>query len=228
MCTCCGPSSRPCPQRSVRRVPVSRRDPAGRARGPIGGTRCRHLGRQRGRKFRLRLDGTPGLKNDLAGAGWDSLCVYTDGWVYPSASMAGVPELRCGDLGSNCLEEIWKDSAICRELRAASVEKKPIYGSCALKFLCGGGDLEHGYWMSTEEGSGRRGSFLAHDPYCDLYKGLADDALAEMVTDGGATVQSRSGFDRPVVLRGMGEHTLHDEAAIVRTDALRRACSPKR
>ena len=168
-------------------------------------------------EFRLRLDGTPGLKNDLAGAGWDSLCVYTDGWVYPSASMAGVPELRCGELGSNCLEEIWKDSAICRELRAASVEKKPIYGSCALKFLCGGGDLEHGYWMSTEEGSGRRGSFLAHDPYCDLYKGLADDALAEMVTAGGATVQSRSGFDRPVVLRGMGEHTLHDEAAIVRT-----------
>ena len=168
-------------------------------------------------EFRLRLDGTPGVKNDLAGAGWDSLCVYTDGWVYPSASMAGVPELRCGDLGSNRLEEIWKDSAIFRELRAASVEKKPICRSCALKFLCGGGDLEHGYWMSTEEGSGRRGSFLAHDPYCDLYKGLADDALAEMVAAGGATVQPRSGFDRPVVLRGMGEHTLHDEAAIVRT-----------
>ena len=45
-------------------------------------------------EFRLRLDGTPGVKNDLAGAGWDSLCVYTDGWVYPSASMAGVRELR--------------------------------------------------------------------------------------------------------------------------------------
>ena len=168
-------------------------------------------------EFRLRLDGTPGVKNDLAGAGWDSLCVYTDGWVYPSASMAGVPELRCGDLKSNRLEKIWKDSAICLELRAASVEKKPICRSCALKFLCGGGDLEHGYWMSIEEGSGRRGSFLAHDPYCDLYKGLADDALAEMVAAGGATVQPRSGFDRPVVLRGMGEHTLHDEAAIVRT-----------
>ena len=60
-------------------------------------------------------------------------------------------------------------------------------------------------------------SFLAHDPYCDLYKGLADDALGEMVEAGRATVQPRSGFDRPVVLRGMGEHTLHDEAAIVRT-----------
>ena len=66
-------------------------------------------------EFRLRLDGTPGVKSDLAGAGWDSLCVYTDGWVYPSASMAGVRELRCGDLGSTRLEEIWKDSALCGE-----------------------------------------------------------------------------------------------------------------
>ena len=168
-------------------------------------------------EFGLRLDGTPGVKNDLAGAGWDSLCVSTDGWVYPSASMAGVPELRCGDLATEPLEQVWKTSAICRELRAASVEKKPICRSCTLKFFCGGGDLEHGYWTSTEEGSGRRGSFVAHDPYCDLYKGLADDALAEMVAAGAATVQPRSGFDRPVVLRGMGEHTLHDEATVVRT-----------
>ena len=168
-------------------------------------------------EFRLRLDGTPGVKNDLAGAGWNSLCLSTDGWVYPSASTAGVPELRCGDLGTQPLERIWKDSTVCRELRAATVEKKPICRTCSLKFLCGGGDLEHGYWTSTEEGSGRRGSFLAHDPYCDLYKGLADDALSELAQEGRATVQARSGFDRPVVLRGMGEHTLHDDDTIVRT-----------
>jgi hypothetical protein len=28
-------------------------------------------------EFRLRLDGRAGVKNDLAGAGWNSLCVYT-------------------------------------------------------------------------------------------------------------------------------------------------------
>ena len=37
-------------------------------------------------------------QTDLAGAGWTSLCVYTDGGVYPSASMAGVPALRCGSV----------------------------------------------------------------------------------------------------------------------------------
>jgi radical SAM protein with 4Fe4S-binding SPASM domain len=159
---------------------------------------------------RLRLDGRAGVKNDLAGAGWNSLCVYTDGWVYPSASMAGVPEVRCGDLASMSLESIWKESPVCRELRDATVERKPRCRTCELKFLCGGGDVEHGYWSSG-------GSFLGHDPYCDLYQGLAADAFAAFAMEGHATVQPRSGFDRPVVFRAMGERTLHDEHAIVRT-----------
>lgn len=184
-------------------------------------------------EFRLRLDGRAGIKNDLAGAGWNSLCVYTDGCVYPSASMAGRAELRCGDLASASLESIWKDSPLCRELREATVERKPRCRTCELKFLCGGGDLEHGYWASLPAGpsvvgiqgptppaapaSSGRGSFLGHDPYCDLYKGLASDALAELVVEGRGTLQPRSGFDRPVVFRAMGERTLHDEEAIVRT-----------
>ena len=172
-------------------------------------------------EFRLRFDGTPGIKNDLAGAGWNSLCLYTDGWIYPSASMAGVPELRCGDLATRTLDEIWKGSEVCRDLRAASVEKKSICRTCTLKFLCGGGDLEHGYWTMASEGSGVRGSFLAHDPYCDLYQGLAEDTLSDLAAEGRNTVQPRSGFDRPVVFRGMGDHTLHDdpdaEATLVRT-----------
>ena len=172
-------------------------------------------------ELRLRFDGTPGIKNDLAGAGWNSLCLYTNGQIYPSASMAGVPEVRCGDLGEHSLEAIWKESPVCRDLRAASVEKKPICRSCTLKFLCGGGDLEHGYWTTATEGSGTRGSFLAHDPYCDLYQGMAEDTLADLVREGKATVQPRSGFDRPVVFRGMGEQTLHEdpetETTLVRT-----------
>ncbi len=160
-------------------------------------------------EFRLRLDGRAGVKNDLAGASWNSLCVYTDGCVYPSASMAGVPELRCGDLQTASLEQIWKDGSVCREMRSATVERKPLCRTCTLKFLCGGGDIEHGYWASR--------SFVGHDPYCDLYKGLAADAFAELASEGRATVQPRSGFDRPVVFRAMGERTLHDEEAIVRT-----------
>ena len=166
-------------------------------------------------EIRLRFDGLPGVKNDLAGAGWTSLCLYTDGAIYPSASMAGAPELRCGSLLDQSLEEVWKDSPVLRELRSTTVEQKAQCRSCHLKFLCGGGDLEHGYWASG--GHAGRGNFAGHDPYCDLYKGLAADALAGLVTEGRATVQLRSGYDRPVVYRGMGEQTLHDEEAVVRT-----------
>jgi radical SAM protein with 4Fe4S-binding SPASM domain len=181
-------------------------------------------------EFRLRLDGRSGIKNDLAGAGWNSLCVYTDGCVYPSASMAGLPELCCGDLESASLAAIWKESPLCRELREATVERKPRCRTCELKFLCGGGDLEHGYWASLpavtnivglndvkSKSQATRGSFLGHDPYCDLYKGLAADAFTEFSIEGRATVQPRSGFDRPVVMRAMGAQTVHDEEAIVRT-----------
>jgi len=181
-------------------------------------------------EFRLRLDGSAGVKNDLAGAGWTSLCFYTDGCVYPSASMAGIPELRCGDLAGASLDTIWKESPICRELREATVERKPRCRTCELKFLCGGGDIEHGYWATrpaapdTIRSNGpeasrprERGSFLGHDPYCDLYKGLAADAFAELAAEGRAALQVRSGFDRPVVFRAMGERTIDDEHAIVRT-----------
>ncbi|MBI2222259.1 MAG: methyltransferase domain-containing protein [Acidobacteria bacterium] len=166
-------------------------------------------------ELRLRFDGTPRVKNDLAGAGWTSLCLAPDGGIYPSASMAGVPDLRCGSVLDAALESIWKNSPVLNDLRGVTVDQKAQCRSCHLKFLCGGGDLEHGYWASG--GSSGRGSFAGHDPYCELYQGLARDALKQLVVEGRATVQPRSGFDRPVVLRGMGERTLHDEPEIVRT-----------
>ncbi len=183
--------------------------------------RARDVARARGvtidnvEELRLRFDGTPGIKNDLASAGWTSLCLGPDGAVYPSASMAGVPALECGRLSDAPLERIWKASPLLVELRNATVEAKAQCRSCHFKFLCGGGDLEHGYWASG--GSSGRGSFLGHDPYCELYQGLARDVFGDLADEGRATVQGRSGFDRPVVLRGMGERTLHDEVQAVRT-----------
>jgi radical SAM protein with 4Fe4S-binding SPASM domain len=166
-------------------------------------------------ELRLRFDGRSGVKNDLAGAGWTSLCLYTDGDIYPSASMAGESALRCGSILEQPLERIWKDSALLEDLRGTTVDQKVQCRSCHLKFLCGGGDLEHGYWASG--GATGRGTFTGHDPYCDVYRGLAADAFADLAGEGVATVQPRSGFDRPVVFRGMGEKTLHDEEVVVRT-----------
>jgi radical SAM protein with 4Fe4S-binding SPASM domain len=184
---------------------------------------ARQVARDRGvtidnvEELRLRFDGMHGVKNDLAGAGWTSLCLYTDGGIYPSASMAGVPELHCGSILDQPLESVWKESAVLRDLRGATVDQKAQCRTCHLKFLCGGGDVEHGYWASGPSPGTGRGSFIGHDPYCDLYKGLAADMFADLAEEGCATVQPRSGFDRAVVFRAMGERTLHDEQAIVRT-----------
>ena len=98
--------------------------------------------------------------------------------------MAGVTEVRCGDLAEHSLERIWKDSATCQALRNATVEQKPICRTCSLKCLCGGGDIEHGYWSAVQAGDGDAGRFLGHDPYCDLYKGLAHDALTDLAREG--------------------------------------------
>ena len=169
-------------------------------------------------EFRLRMDGTPGIKNDLAGAGWNSLCLYTDGSIYPSASMAGVPELRCGDLAHQTLERIWKEGAICRELREATVERKPICRTCPLKFLCGGGDVEHGYWASiAQEGTGRRGVSSRTTRTASSTRGSPPTPWRTSPGKGAAPSSQALVLNRPVVFRGMGEHTLHDEEAIVRT-----------
>ena len=127
----------------------------------------------------------------------------------------GVPHLHAGSVLEKSLDEIWRDSPILRELRGATVEQKAQCRTCHLKFLCGGGDVEHGYWATG--GSTGPGSFLGHDPYCELYQGLARDAFAGLAQEGRNSVTLRSGFDRPVVLRGMGERTLQDEEQIVRT-----------
>jgi radical SAM protein with 4Fe4S-binding SPASM domain len=166
-------------------------------------------------ELRLRFEGKPGIKNDLAGAGWTSLCLSTDGFIYPSPAMAGELELRCGNLLERPLESIWKESPVLTDLRGVSVDQKAQCRTCHFKFLCGGGDFEHGYWASrTETG---RGTFLGHDPYCDLYKGLAQDAFDVLAREGRTSLQARSGFDRPVVLRGMGDALVHEDAEIVRT-----------
>src|SRR6266542_1823257 len=47
---------------------------------------------------RRHANGQPGVKYDLGNAGWDSVCVYADGTVYPSAALADHRPLSCGQV----------------------------------------------------------------------------------------------------------------------------------
>ncbi len=166
--------------------------------------RCREVGRSVGvivdnhEAVKTRLRYPAGTKRDLASAGVSSLCVYADGSVYPSAAMADVPELRCGSILERPLQDIWTSSAVARTFASATVEDKSICKACPLKFLCGGGDVEHAYFYG--------GSIAAHDPYCELHQAMIADALQELSEERKALVTNRkSGFSAPIVYTGMGE-----------------------
>ncbi|MHC4861746.1 MAG: SPASM domain-containing protein, partial [Planctomycetota bacterium] len=139
-----------------------------------------------------------GVKRDLSNACVSSLCVYSDGGVYPSASTANIPDLRCGSVLEESLERIWRESEVCAEFREATVEEKEVCRTCPLKFLCGGGDIEHAYFYE--------GSIRAHDPYCELHKAMFKDVLFELAEERKSVLTNgKSGFSAPVAYTAMGE-----------------------
>lgn len=151
-----------------------------------------------GEAVKARLHSGAGTKWDLSKAGVSSLCIYSDGKVYPSAAMVDVPELLCGDVKENMLEEIWKKSDVANSFRSASVKDKEICRECPFQFVCGGGDTEHSYFCG--------GSILSHDPYCDLHKAMIADAFFELSEERRELVSNgKSGFNAPVFFTGMSD-----------------------
>ncbi|MBI2267166.1 MAG: methyltransferase domain-containing protein [Armatimonadetes bacterium] len=160
--------------------------------------------------FSEKVTGPRGLKRDLSNACYSSLCLYSDGKIYPSAALANIPDLCCGDFLTMGLEEIWRNSSLCAEFRDATLQKKSLCHSCHLKFLCGGGDMEHSYLYSRVHSS--KGSLNAMDPYCELYKHQLEKAMLDNALESRKRFNSRSGFSRPTVYHAMGDD--------------RRGCSP--
>ncbi len=148
--------------------------------------------------FELRANAPAGVKFDLSNAGWQSLCVYADGHVYPSAALANHAPLDCGDAtDGNALERIWRESPVLRRIREASVIRKAQARDDPLRYLTGGGDLEHSYVFS--------GNFLGDDPYYPLSQALLLDAMERLTARKAALVNPRCGYDAPRVLHAMGD-----------------------
>jgi MoaA/NifB/PqqE/SkfB family radical SAM enzyme/SAM-dependent methyltransferase len=147
---------------------------------------------------RLRVNGVPGVKYDLGNAGWDSLCVYADGKVYPSAALAGETSLVCGDAAREGLEEILATSPVIEGLRRATLARKPSVAADPFRFLTGGGDIEHAWCFSG-------GDFLGADPYYPLAVALAERVMVELAEEKRARKNLRSGYDAPLLLHAMGE-----------------------
>ena len=144
-----------------------------------------------------RVNGVPGVKYDLGNAGWDSLCIYADGSVYPSAALANEKSLVCGDVRLQPLAQIIETSPVVRTLRAATLARNPAVANDPFRFLTGGGDLEHA-WCFT-------GDFLGADPYYPITVELTKRVMRELGEEKRARKNLRSGYDAPLVLHAMGE-----------------------
>lgn len=143
-----------------------------------------------------------GTKRDLSNIAYESLCVYCDGHVYPSASLAGYKPLDMGE-ASRGLRDVWLNSKIANDIRNASVADKKKCRKCYLMFICGGGDLEHAYLHSPD------GSFLGHDPLCEMNKNLTKDAMYVLAKE--RSKMTNPNLGRPVVYYAMGEGALIEE-----------------
>jgi len=99
--------------------------------------------------IKLRVNGRPFVKYDLGNQFWDSMCVYSDGSVYPSAAMADFKPLRAGLVSNGNLRGIWQDSEVARRFREASVVRKQLPPGDPFKFILGGGDIEHSYFLAS-------------------------------------------------------------------------------
>lgn len=150
-----------------------------------------------------RVNGRPGIKHDLGNQFWDSLCVYSDGTVYPSAACANHRPLAAGVVDNGNLRQIWQDSPVARRFRQASVANKSWLREDPFRFILGGGDIEHSYFFSAD-GAGA-GDLHAPDPYYEVYRALAQDIMVELAQEKRRIPNARSGFDAPVVYHSMGE-----------------------
>ncbi len=89
---------------------------------------------------------------------------------------------------------------MAQQLRAASLTQNPAASGDPLRFLTGGGDLEHAYFWS--------GSFLGQDPWTPLISELMRDVMSELARAGRERLNAHAGFDAPVVFHAMGEGAL--------------------
>lgn len=144
-----------------------------------------------------RVNGVPGVKYDLGNGGWDSLCLFHDGGVYPTAALAGDRDLLCGNILEDGFAAILDRSAVVRRLRQSSLIQNAAVVDDPFRFLTGGGDWEHAWWHS--------GSPVGADPYYPVTLALIRRVMTTLGEEKAARRAGRRDDDRPRMLHAMGE-----------------------
>lgn len=123
--------------------------------------------------LRSQIFSTPATRYDLSNTAWESVAIGPDGIVYPSPALVGIEQCACGDLDSG-LAQVWQNSSVLQNIRKSSLIDSPEYNANPLKFLIGGGDIDHSF-MSA-------GEWVGHDPYVELYNRIAIQLIEDQAS----------------------------------------------
>ncbi len=122
--------------------------------------------------LRSQVFSTPGTRYDLSNTAWESLAIGPDGVIYPSPALVGMEECSCGHLEQG-LSEVWKTSPVLNAVRKSSLKDSCRYQNNSLKYLVGGGDIDHSFLSG--------GEWVGYDPYLALYNRIALQLIEEQV-----------------------------------------------
>ncbi len=131
--------------------------------------------------LRSQIFSTPGTRYDLSNTGWESVAVGPDGVVYPSPALVGLENTACGHLDQG-LADVWKNSPVLNDLRRASLIDSPACQANPLKFLVGGGDIDHSFMYGE--------NWVGHDPYVEIYNRIALQLIADQANQYNKDTQS--------------------------------------
>ncbi len=113
--------------------------------------------------YKARVWGGRGRKVDGCNAGLTSLCLNSNGDVYPCPSLVGEKGFVLGRVEDG-LEEVWRKPRPVTLLTNVSVVDIPACRDCPHRFFCGGGCRCQAYYAAEPR------SILAKDPYCKAIK----------------------------------------------------------
>ncbi|RJQ17920.1 MAG: methyltransferase domain-containing protein [Nitrospiraceae bacterium] len=150
--------------------------------------------------LKVRIRAKRGRKNDLCNNCYEKICVNSDGHVYPCASLNGDLNFDSGSVRKKSLKDIWLGSKVMVKGRQNTVHNKPECRDCYLEYFCGGGCTSHSYYASEVKTG--KGSVTACDPYCSTYKGLFEDIIWELASEG-VVKRDESGYTTPLIYNAM-------------------------
>jgi MoaA/NifB/PqqE/SkfB family radical SAM enzyme/SAM-dependent methyltransferase len=139
--------------------------------------------------LRSQVFSCPATRYDLSNAGWQSIAVGPDGNVYPTPALVYSEGMVCGHI-SEGLEQVWRNSKVLDSVRSASLNNSDAYRANVLRYIIGGGDIDHSYIYC--------GKITGCDPYVELYNNIAKWLIVRE-SDSGRT------NDYPAIRLKMGE-----------------------